>query len=144
GVIFEHVDNVLHDLTHYETLVDVNRLIGDKKVKDAIVDRHGTEYFQFIKNSLRDIAAGNVQSQRGIESILSYLRGGVAVSTMGFSGTTAAKQASGIFQGMSYIGVVPTLRGLTKLAGGAAVLQNQISVIQEKSAFMKTRIMTHN
>lgn len=144
GVIFEHVENVIHDLTHYETLVDINRLLGDNKVREAIVDRHGTAYYQAIKNTIRDVAAGDFQSQDAVEKIFNYLRGGVSISTMAYSATTAAKQFTGLFQGMSYVGVGPTIKGLSKLMGGAVVLDNQVAVVQAKSDFMKTRALTHN
>jgi hypothetical protein len=59
GVIFEHVGQVIHDLSHHEMLVDAGRLLGHKELQSAIYDTYGDVVFKEFKKALVDIAVGD-------------------------------------------------------------------------------------
>jgi hypothetical protein len=105
GVLFAHVDQVIHDLTHHETLIDVSRLLGDHHVQAAILETKGDQVYAQFKTALKDIAIGSAGGRTILDAAASWMRTGTQISMMGWNLWTALQQPLGLFNGMERVGV---------------------------------------
>lgn len=142
GVVFEHVESVAHDLTHYEMLIDVTKLLRSKKLQTAIIEHYGDIYYKEINDAINDIAAGNVPAQQAAEKALNRLRAGVSISAMGWNLMTTLQQPLGLTQSIQTIGAKWVAIGVKRFIGDAARMENTAKYVHEKSSFMKLRHKT--
>jgi len=144
GVIFEHFNEVIHDLTHHEALLDVNRLLQSKSVQESIYNAYGNNVYRTMKAAVDDIAAGDVPAIHAHEKALKHLRNGVTIASMGWNIGTAAMQPLGITNSIVRIGPKWVGRGLKRWLGDAAKMENTASWIFEVSPYMKDRVFTQS
>jgi len=104
GVIFEHQNDVIHDLTHVEVLRDVSKLLADKDVQQTIIDHHGHRMLEQLGNHLEYIAAGDIPPKKGTETGLQWLRMGATINALALNPSSAIQQPLGIFQAAVLIG----------------------------------------
>lgn len=142
GVIFEHVAQVIHDLTHHEMLIDVSRIMRDKDVRAAIYETQGDVVYKQITSTLKDIAFGDVPALHAWEQALNYLRIGATVAGLGWNVTTAFLQPIGLTQSMVRIGPVWVARGLARWLRNPFTMVETVRWIYENSAFMLHRGLT--
>jgi hypothetical protein len=142
GVIFEHVGQVIHDLSHHETLIDVGRVLRDENVSSAIYEVAGPAVFQQFKNTLRDVAFGDVPARDDMERVLDHVRRGSTVVGLGWNLTTGLLQPLGLTQSIQRIGVKWVALGMTRWLQGAARMEGTVTWIHGKSAFMRLRGQT--
>jgi hypothetical protein len=112
GVIFEHVNQVVHDLAYHEYLIDANRLLRASEIDGAIREHYGPEVLGVMRDVLRDVAAGDIPAQNAFERGMNYLRTGSTVAGLGWSVATAMLQPIGLTQSMVRIGPQWVGRGL--------------------------------
>ena len=139
GVIFEHVDQVAHDLAWHEYLIDANRLLRATAIDRAIRDHYGPQTLRAIRKTLDDIAAGDIPAQNAFERSINHLRNGTSIAGMGWNLGTALLQPLGLTQSMVRIGPKWVARGLAAWVGDAARMENTVARIYEKSNFMRLR-----
>jgi hypothetical protein len=139
SVLFNHVDQVIHDLTHHEMLIDVNRLLEDRDVQAAIVDTRGHQVYRQFVNGLEDIAMGAAPAKNWGERAANFARGGTQVALLGLNFWTALQQPLGLFNGMFQVGPKWVIRGMKRWLRDAATMQSTLQWIHTKSAFMKDR-----
>ncbi|MDC8454684.1 hypothetical protein [Marinobacter sp. DS40M6] len=144
GVIFEHFNEVIHDLTHHEALLDVNRLLQSKSVQESIYNSYGNNVYRTMKAAVDDIAAGDVPAIHAHEKALKHLRNGVTIASMGWNIGTAAMQPLGITNSIVRIGPKWVGRGLKRWLGDAAKMENTANWIFQVSPYMKDRVFTQS
>lgn len=144
GVIFEHTARVIHDLTHHEALLDVQRVLNGPEVHAAIFDTIGPKGFQQFRRALHAIAVGDIPAQQEVESSLNYLRGGSTIAGLGWSFATAAMQPLGLTQSMQRIGVKWVAKGMAAWLRGAVAFEGVAADIQAESKLMANRMNTLN
>lgn len=142
GVLFEHTNQIIHDLTHHEMLIDAGRILGSKEVQDAIYGAYGDVTYDQIKKAMQDIAAGDIGAQTFYERGMNHLRTGTTVAFMGWSVMTALQQPFGLTQSMSRIGIKWVGRGLSRWMRDAASMESTAAWITEKSDMMRLRSRT--
>jgi hypothetical protein len=142
GVAFEHVSTVAHDLSHYEMLIDMNRILGSKRLQSAIIQNYGDIAYGQIRDAISDIAAGNVPAQMTTEKVYNRLRAGVSISAMGWNLMTTMQQPLGLTQSIFRVGPKWVGLGLKKWIGDAFRMQSTVEVVHEKSSFMRLRHKT--
>lgn len=142
GVMFEHVAQVIHDLSHHEALIDVGRILASKDVQTAIYETHGDIAYKTIKNTVRDIAFGDLPAVDAFETALNHTRTGATVVGLGWNMTTAALQWLGFANTIVRIGPLATGRGIARLLGSPSRMNQTVQWVYEKSLFMKTRGLT--
>ncbi len=142
GVLFEHVEQVTHDLAWHEWLIDANRLLRAPAIDAAIRDHYGSAVLRTMKDHLEAIAAGDVPAQSGFERSVNYLRTGATIAGLGWNLTTSLLQPLGLSQSMVRIGPKWVARGLASWIGDAARMENTVRAIGEKSDFMRLRAKT--
>ena len=139
GVIFEHVQEVIHDLSHHEMLIDINRVLGNKKVQQAIIGNYGDIVYRQLQHIISDVAAGDVPAIKSWERSVNWLRTGTSVATMGWNVSTALIQILGLNQSIVRIGPKWIARGISRWFVDAAHMENTAKWIFEKSSFMRLR-----
>lgn len=139
GVMFEHVRQVIHDLSHHETLIDVGRVLAHPAVQSAIYDTHGDVVYKQLKNGVRDIAIGDVPATTSFERAINHLRQGATIAGLGWNITTALLQPLGLTQSMVRIGPKWVARGMSRWLRDAATMENTAAWVRERSTFMRER-----
>jgi hypothetical protein len=142
NVIVEHVDQVVHDLAWHEYLIDANRLMRASAIDGAIRDHYGPEKLRTMKDTLRDIAIGELGAQTSGDRILNHLRHGATIAGLGWRITTSLLQPIGLTQSMVRIGSKHVLKGAMHWMGDTARLENSLKEINSKSDFMRLRAKT--
>ena len=138
GVIWRHVSDVIHDLTHHEMLIDVTRILAHPEVETAIVEHYGLPVYQSIQTVLRDIAAGDAPVRAG-EGFLEYLRQGTSVARMAWNLMTGLVQPLGIIIGVHRVGAKWVGLGAAQWLRGAVAMEGTVAAIHARSAFMADR-----
>lgn len=139
GVMFEHVKQVIHDLSYHETLIDVGRVLAHPAVQRAIYDVHGDEVYRQLKNGIRDVAIGDIPATAAFDKAINHLRAGATVAGLGWNLTTALLQPLGLTQSMVRIGPKWVARGMSRWLRDAATMENTAAWVRERSTFMRER-----
>lgn len=142
SVIFDHVTQVIHDLTWHEYLIDANRLLRAGGIDDAIRDHYGPETLRTMRKALEDMAAGEIPAQNVFERSVNHLRTGATVAGLGWNLTTALLQPLGLTQSAVRIGPKWVARGISRWIGDAAQFQNSVDWVNDRSEFMRLRSKT--
>ena len=142
GVIYEHLDQVIHDVTHHETLIDVNRLLGHKQVEAAITSHYGIDAYQALQNTVQDVAAGEVNSVHVFERSLDWIRSGVSIAAMGWNLGTALLQPFGLTQGIVRVGGKYVAKGISRWYRDNDSVNGTVEWIFSVSPFMRLRSKT--
>jgi hypothetical protein len=142
GVAFGHLEQVIHDLTHHETLIDVTRLLRDRTLSTAVLETKGDQVYGQFTSALTDIAAGSAPATSLIDRSAQFMRTGTQLSAMGWNLWTAAQQPLGLFNGMSRVGPVWVARGMKRWLRDAASMENTAKWIADRSPMMRARVVT--
>jgi len=140
SVIFQHVQEVIHDLTHYEYVRDAGKLLRDKDIQAAIRDHYGDAVFKQLRDVVRDIAAGDVKATNVFERALNWARQASSISSMGWNLSTAFLQLLGFNQSIFTVGAGWMGRGLGRVFKNG--WGESTGYVQSKSKMMAHRART--
>ena len=140
--LFHHLENVVHDITHREALIDAVRIIKDPAFIEAYQNAAGLEQYNRLMPWLTDIATKNGARDRGMfAGVMSHLRAGTSATLMGFKFGTAIQQFTGWAEAVPEIGLDWVLRGMVKTyAGGPITFFQQWQFVNSKSDYLMTRL----
>jgi hypothetical protein len=147
----QHLSRVLKDLTHRETLVDIQKLTTRPEVTGALQDTLGSEFNDMLATKLREIATDQQFAASKIVASASRvswaIRRRVGVAAMGLNTITAAKQLLGITSGSEVLTADLGLRqGLRyQVSGYMDLLRHWGSMLDdaaELSGEMRHRLQT--
>jgi hypothetical protein len=145
GVAFRHIEQVIHDLTHHEMLIDTTRLLRDPAITSAILETKGDQVFEQFTSMLRDLALGGTNGTGKptvLDGAATFLRTRTQIAGMGWNLWTALQQPLGIFNGMSRVGPVWVARGMGRWLRDAASMQNTATWVASVSPMMRERVTT--
>lgn len=137
--LFEHVAEVIHDLTHYEFVVNSMKLLGHEEMQAAIQKNYGTVVYKQLLDGLRDIAVGDIKSVTEFEKVLNHLRIGTSIAKLGWNVVTAGKQIIGITQSVERIGARWVARGVSRWLANPT---EAVRFVQANSQMMVNRSHT--
>lgn len=137
--LYSGVNDVIHDLSWHEWLIDANRLLRSRSIDSAIREHYGPEVKAQFKSWVQDIAEGDKGSDAEVDIALSRLRQGVSAAGLGFNVVSAAMQPLGITQSIVRVGPTWVARGIAKYIAGPIDLTRQVN---EMSSFMQNRART--
>ena len=140
--IFRHVTSVIHDITHYEVLVDSNRVLRDQRFKKNVTNLYGDQAFTQFKSAWRDVAAGQMPAQNELEIVLNWMRTGTSIAYLGLNVSTAMLQPLGLTQSMSRLGIAPVGRAISSWIGGISRGESMVREIHRLSTLMANRNRT--
>lgn len=144
NVIFQHVEQVAHDLAWHEWLIDATRLLRAKPIEQAIRNTVGPQVLREFTKAVTDIAAGDVPAQSGFERMINHVRQGATITGLGWNVMTSLLQPFGLTQSMVRIGPKWVGKGLARWVGGAARMEGTVKEIYAQSEFMRLRGETMN
>lgn len=144
GVLTEHVTQVVHDLTHHEMLVDVNRILRNRSVMEAIEEHYGEPVYRQLRKALEAIAVGNTNSEDRFTRALGHIRTGASVAGLGFNLMTSMLQAFGLTNAIPRVGVVNMAKAVGRWIGSSKDMEDSIAWIYERSDMMRLRGKTMN
>jgi len=139
GGLYTAVDEIIHDLSWHEWLIDTNRLLRNPALSDAIRTHYGALAHEQLTRWASDIAAGDLVARHEAERFVGVLRRGVSAAGLGMNVMSAAKQILGLNQTVVRIGAKWTGAGLM------AWLHNPRQATRsarEQSVFMQNRFRT--
>ncbi|MCC7304772.1 MAG: ParB N-terminal domain-containing protein [Alphaproteobacteria bacterium] len=139
--LYAGLNEVIHDLSWHEWLIDANRLMRSRKLDAAIRETYGAETVQQFKSAIKDIAIGEMPTGGNFEKVIGNLRNGASVAGLGLNLLTAAINVSGISQSFVRVGPKWILQGIGQWTTNPV---ETITLVYEKSDFMRLRGQTMN
>lgn len=136
SVTYNGLNEIIHDLTHREAVIDAARLLKSSSIDKAIRETLGAQAKQQLNKALEDIARGNTAPVEGIDKYAGLLRQNVSMTGLGFNVVSAAVQLTG------FIPAVTRLGGKYAWAGLSQYTTHPIKATQsamEQSEFMRNR-----
>lgn len=139
NTLTSHLVNVIHDLTHRKAIIDANRFLKHKEVRQAIENAIGVKGYRALEKSLISIASDQRESMNFGDKAFRWLRSRTTLRFMGMNLRVALLQVSGFFHTMDEIGFIPTMRGMMTAMSNP---QGTWNFVKERSAFMRDRART--
>lgn len=139
--LYQGVNEVIHDLSWHEWLIDVNRLLRSKAIDGAMRNRYGADAVGVFKDAIKDIARGDVPAQDAWESSLNHIRSGATIAGLGWNFMTSLLQPLGLTNSMVRIGPEWVTAGMKRWLAAPLDVTNEI---YEKSDMMRLRGQTMN
>lgn len=141
--LFQHVDEVIHDLSHRVAVREANRVLSHRKVKESLTKALGVEGYKAMVNRVTTVAAGHVNpSELGFaEKIFRWSRLALTYGALGFSLKSGFSQTLGITVATAELGEGAIFKGMADFYSNRA---ENWEFIKEKSVFMKDRVSTMN
>ncbi len=136
SVTYNGLNEIIHDLTHREAVIDAARLLKSSSIDKAIRETLGAQAKQKLNKALEDIARGNTAPVNGLDKYSGLLRQNVSMTGLGFNIVSAAVQVTG------FIPAVARLGGKYAWAGLSQYTTHPIKATQsamEQSEFMRNR-----
>lgn len=113
-IIAQHLGQVIHDLTHRKAIRDGAKIVGDKQIKQMLIDTLGVNVANQFNPWLQGVANDMVlDSQKGIDAWTrgaERLRANLAIGWMGFSATTGLQQILGYSQTFEFFSKIGAKR----------------------------------
>ncbi len=137
--VYGGVNDVIHDLSWHEWLIQANRLMRDEKFSSTVRETYGVEAVRQLKDWIKDNAAGEQASQGAADQAVSILRRNVSAAGLGFNVVSAALQLTGFSQSIVRVGAKHIARGVALTVGSPIAT---FKAVNEKSSFMAERSRT--
>lgn len=136
SVTYNGLNEIIHDITHREAVIDAARLLKSSSIDKAIRETLGAQAKRQLNKALEDIARGNTAPVEGLDKYSGLLRQNVSMTGLGFNVVSAAVQLTG------FIPAVTRLGGKYAWAGLSQYTTHPIKATQsamEQSEFMRNR-----
>ena len=137
--VYGGVNDVIHDLSWHEWLIQANRLMRDEKFSSTVRETYGVEAVRQLKDWIKDNAAGEQAAQGAADQAVSILRRNVSAAGLGFNVVSAALQVTGFSQSIVRVGAKHIARGVALTVGSPIAT---FKAVNEKSSFMAERSRT--
>lgn len=136
SVTYNGLNEIIHDLTHREAVIDAARLLKSSSIDKAIRETLGAQAKQQLNKALEDIARGNTAPVKGFDEYSGLLRQNVSMTGLGFNIVSAILQSTG------FVPAVARLGGKYAWVGLSQYTTHPIKATKsamEQSEFMRNR-----
>lgn len=102
--ILSHLEEVAHDLSHREAVVNAWQLMNHPDIKGAFIENGRIATYNMIRSKIKQIAQNDSLDVKGLNAVRKlsrHLRSGISASAMGLSTVTMTKQLIGLSQSVS-------------------------------------------
>jgi len=82
-VFFQHLENIVHDLSFREGIIDANRILNSPETKTAIVNALGIDSHRFLEKWLQSIASDQREHLEKADKTLRWFRYAATYAGMG-------------------------------------------------------------
>lgn len=134
--IVNHFDDVIHFVSHALPIRDVQKIMNQPIVKDAIGQSTSPESFKQLQTWLRDVANPQLSEGTANARTIGMLRKNATTVMLGLKATVSLLQFGSIFQTIDEIGLGNTAQGLKEFYKNP---RKNIEFINSKSQAMKNR-----
>ena len=139
SVLSEHFQNVIHDLTHREAIVRVDKLTRDRQFAGAVRGTAGTEAQKLFRPWLQSIA-GDVRTQETpYDRLIAHGRAGVTITYMGIKFTTAFSQLAGVLPAIDRVGLKPIVESYALFFRHPGQMKDRVDFALERSSLLRNR-----
>ena len=136
SVTYNGLNEIIHDLTHREAVIDAARLLKSSSIDKAIRETLGAQAKQQLNKALEDIARGNTAPVKGFDEYSGLLRQNVSMAGLAFNIVSAILQSTG------FVPAIARLGGKYAWAGLSQFTTHPIKATRtamEQSEFMRNR-----
>lgn len=142
SVASQHLENVIHDITHREAVIDVDRLLQDDDIAGAIKGVMGTEFYRTLRPWLQSVASDRTPNINPLNRVMRHARHGMTVVSMGLKLSTILVQPLGFTQSIELLGERAALTGLQAFYGKPWQIKERIDFVLARSPMMRRRMQT--
>jgi hypothetical protein len=139
NVIFSHVADTIHHISHSVAVRDTYTLLKQPLVQKAYIDRLGPERYAQLENWIRFQARPEGPRLNGAERIMRGIRANTTAAILGVKVTVAMKQFGSFSQTIKAIGFKHAAKGFITTYSDIARIGEQWAEIASKSAEMRRR-----
>lgn len=139
GVLYSGINDVIHDLSWHEWLIDANKLMRSSSIDAAIRETYGPEFKRQLKTWIEDVAVGERGASSFGERAAGWIRQSVSAAGLGFNFWSAAQQVTGFASSIPRVGVRWIGHGIGRFVANPNAA---IRMATEKSEFMAARSRT--
>lgn len=136
SVTYNGLNEIIHDLTHREAVIDAARLLKSSSIDKAIRETLGAQAKQKLNKALEDIARGNTAPVEGLDKYAGLLRQNVSMTGLGFNVVSAAVQITGFIPAVTRLGGKYAWTGLSQYTTHPI---KATKAAMEQSEFMRNR-----
>lgn len=138
NVLFNHIDGVIHDITHWEAIRDSDRILRNPKIYKELETSLGKAGARAIKDRLVEVAAGpqRINGLRGIQRVLRHARLASTYGALGYSVRTALMNTLGLTTAMGEMDARTVAAGVAEYYGNK---RSSDEFILSKSKYMRDR-----
>jgi hypothetical protein len=144
NVLYTVLEDMIHDLTHYEVMLDLQRLLRRKDVRDAMVGAYGQKFYREILMTLGAVTAADNANHDELDALAGAIRRGTTISVLGVKMTTAFMQFFGLANAIPEVGPEWIVKGVKSIGGGVQAGEETAFNISEKSLTMRNRGLTQD
>jgi hypothetical protein len=137
----KHISQVIHDLSYREAVIDVNKFLKDKDIKEAITKAAGRDMYRQLNPWLVDIAGDRPRDpQFYVERLAGKARGATTIVNLGFKVTSALVHTSNYLFAVNELGPSYSLQGLQDTLMKPWKLKEAFDFATSRSDLMKERL----
>jgi hypothetical protein len=141
NVIGQHLREVVTDLTMREPIQNTNKILKTHTVRSAFQETFGANIYRDFDIWLKDTAAGQIRSARGMASAWRGIRHSTTIAAMGWKASTALVQLTGLTQSMVELRPKWVMRGLQRFS---ELRMDAPEFIKDRSVWIQARDSTLN
>ena len=135
--IWQGANEVIHDLTWHEWLMDANRLL--RRLDGPMREQFGAQSVDALRKAVKDSATGDLQATGKFVRSLNHIRAGSTVVGLGWNLVTSLLQPLGLTNSIVRVGGTWVGKGLLQFYGSPIKMAGEVA---EKSEFMRNRART--
>ena len=136
SVTYNGLNEIIHDLTHREAVIDAARLLKSSSIDKAIRETLGAQAKQQLNKALEDIARGNTAPVDGLDKYSGLLRQNVSMTGLAFNIVSAILQITGFIPAVARLGGKYAWVGLSQFTTHPI---KATRTAMEQSEFMRNR-----
>lgn len=136
SVTYNGLNEIIHDITHREAVIDAARLLKSSSIDKAIRETLGAQAKQQLNKALEDIARGNTAPVKGFDEYSGLLRQNVSMAGLAFNIVSAILQSTGFVPAVARLGGKYAWVGLSQFTTHPI---KATRTAMEQSEFMRNR-----
>lgn len=143
-VVPAHFQEAIHYITHHDPVREVNKLIRNPEVAVTIKEKLGPEEYAQLKPWLNDIAKDGREAPTKMfwDDMISRLRFGITLGTMGFKASTGIIQISGLSNTIAELGFAPVYKSMRSILGSPQNMKDAWDFASSNSKVLNHRMQT--
>lgn len=143
-LVMNHIDEVAHYVTHYEPVIQTNKILEDPEIASALKKKIGYEEYNQLRDWLNAVAKdGRVRPPKHMWSPwLQRLRMGATLGMMGVKVSTGLMQLLGLSNAAAFLGKARLAKAITAVYTSWPRQADMWNVAEAKSKVLRHRMKT--